>query len=448
MLHIILGALLSINDAVQASMRAQNVPGAQVEISDGVKQPIGRGYGVMNTNTRARVTVDTRFEIGSITKQMTAAAILQLKEQGKVKLTDPLGTYIPEYAPGRNVTIEQLMWHVSGVPDYMFVKGFPYFWNLSKHSAGGFKDILSLINDAPLQFASGTQYAYSNSNYALLAEVIERVSHMTWQDYLRKNIFERAGMIHTTFMEDEPTVPEMATGYRKNNGSLSPGRCMCGWAFGAGSVVSTSSDVAKWDQAFFAGKIISIDDVALSTTPHVLPSGNSASEGFAWKIDTFDGQTRYTYTGRTFDFTAENEYFPKLHQAVVVLTNTSDEQVDFIAGAAFEASHPAIAAEARAPAYGEDPRVTALVRQWIARLEASNIDVSKLDGEFAREGVPEAEKALKPFGAPTAITYKHARVDGDGSHYLYLVDFKGASFIVAMSVEPNGKISDISLLAR
>ncbi len=448
MLQIILSALLSADQAVQASMRAQSVPGAQIAISDGDKPAVDRGYGDRNIRTRVRVTPHTRFEIGSITKQMTAAAILQLKEQGKLKLSDPLGKYLPQYAPGQKVTLEQLLWHVSGIPDYMFVNGFPYFWNLTKTSPGGLGGVLSLIGSASLQFTPGTQYAYSNSNYVLLAGVIERVSHMSWQDYLRTNIFAPAGMAHTTFMEDEQTLPDMATGYRRSNASLSPGRCMCGWAFGDGSVVSTAGDLVKWDEAFFAGRIVSMDDVKLATTAHILPSGESTGEGFAWKADTYDGQTRYLYTGRTFDFTAENEYFPALRQAVVVLTNTANEQANLIAGAAFEALHPAIAAETRRVAYGENPRITALVREWIGRLQNGNVDVSKIDAQFARDGVPADENVLKPFGAPTAIVYKKNNADRFGAHYLYLVDFRGASFLVAMSLEQNGKISDISLLAR
>lgn len=448
MLHLILGALLSVDDAIQASMRAQSVPGVQIAVRDGTALNLDRGYGVASTSTGAPVTADTRFEIGSITKQMTAAAILQLKEEGKLKLDDPLGKYVPQFAAGKNVTLEQIMWHVSGIPDYMFVKGFPYFWNLSKTSPGGIEDVLALITNAQLQFSPGTQYAYSNSNYVLLAAVVERVSHMSWQDYLRKNIFARAGMTHTTFMDEEPATPDMATGYRKSDGVLSPGRSMRRWAVGAGSVVSTAADVAKWDEAFFAGRIIAMNDVKLATTAHVLPSGQRTPEGFGWDVDTFDGQTRYSYTGRTFAFTAVNEYFPELQQTLVVLTNTANEQVNFIAGAAFEALHPAIAARARRPAYGENPRITALAREWIARLQHNNIDLSKIDQEFAREGVSDDEQALKRFGAPTALVYQSERVDRNATHYLYVADFRGASFLMAMSVEPNGKISDISFLPR
>jgi CubicO group peptidase (beta-lactamase class C family) len=184
------------------------------------------------------------------------------------------------------------------------------------------------------------------------------------------------------------------------------------WAIGAGAVVSTAADVAKWDDAFFSGRIITMKDVKLATTPHVLPSGQSTPEGFAWDVDTYDGQTRYMYTGRTFAFTAENEYFPKLRQTLVVLTNTANEQVNFIAGAAFEALHPAIATKARTPANGED------------------------------------EQALKPFGPLTSLVYRGDSVDRNGAHYQYLADFPGASFLMAMSIEPNGKISDISLLPR
>ncbi|MBC5815893.1 MAG: beta-lactamase family protein [Candidatus Eremiobacteraeota bacterium] len=355
---------VAVSDVVLTAMRAQRVPGSEIAIAEGNTLSLNRGYGLASIKANSTVTSATQFEIGSITKQITAAAILQLKEQGKFKLSDRLGKFLPRYVPGRNVTLEQMLWHISGIPDFMFVHGFPTFWCLMLRNSGGFNSALALIKNEPLQFNPGTRYAYSNSNYVLLGEVISRVTHMSWRDYVRKNILSRAGMTQTSFIDKEPALPNMAVGYREDpKGVVIPAPPFGYWPGAGGSIVSTAADIARWDQAFFAGKIVNQDDVKLATTAHILPSGESTGEGFGWEVGTYEGQPRFAYTVSTNGFTAENEYFPKTGEAIIVLTNSVDEQVRLIANAVFAVLHPALAQETPAP--GEDPKVTALLEQWI-----------------------------------------------------------------------------------
>ncbi len=438
---------VAVDEAVQTAMHAQRVPGAEIAIAEGNTLSLDQGYGIANVKANSAVTSATQFEIGSITKQIAAAAILQLKEQGKLKLSDRLGTFVPKYVPGRNVTLRQMLWQISGIPDFMFVHGFPTFWRLMLRNPGGFTSALALIKDQPLQFTPGTSYAYSNSNYVLLGEVIARVTHISWQDYVRKNILSRAGMIQTSFMEQVPPLSNMAVGYREDpKGVMVPGPSFGHWPGAAGSIVSTATDIARWDQAFFAGKIVSQKDVELATTAHILPSGESTGEGFGWDVDTYDGQPRFSYTGRTNGFTAENEYFPKTGEAIIILTNSADEQVRLIANAVFAVLHPAPARATPAP--GEDPKVTALLKEWIHRLQTDDIDASQLSPQASSADLTENEQILRKFGALMAAIYRGKAVDKTETHYRYTLQFKGASLLMVMALDTDGKIASFSMLAQ
>jgi hypothetical protein len=254
-------------------------------------------------------------------------------------------------------------------------------------------------------------------------------------------------MTQSAFIEDEPTLSTMATGYRLSGKTgLAPSPWVGHWFDGAGAIVSTARDVTKWDEAFFGGKIVDLQDVALATSAHVLPSGQSTGEGFGWWSDTFGGQPRYMFTGRTWGFTAENQYFPKLHEAIVVLTNDANEQVWAVANATLGALRPRIMQAYLTPAVGEDPNITALVEQWVHRLDTGNIDRSQLNAKLPDEELSEDEQAIQNRGQLTAAVYRHKAAGNGGTAYLYVLQFQGGVMTLAVTIDPAGKIADMSLL--
>ncbi|HLI95540.1 MAG TPA: serine hydrolase domain-containing protein, partial [Candidatus Baltobacteraceae bacterium] len=249
-------AAIALSVALQNAVQANKTPAAEIGVVRSGKLIVDDAYGMANLKQKVPATPQTQFEIGSVTKQFTAAAILQLKEQGKLDLGDSLGKYVPEYARGKDITIEQLLWQVSGVPNYTDVS---HFVHIAGTTPGGVDPAIALIAKKPLDFKPGTRFEYSNTNYILLGAVVARVSHMPWETYIRKNIFEPTGMMRSGFIQDEPSMPDVATGYsRGKKGRLQVAPPLNGpWAGAAGGIVSTVSDMAKWDTAFYGGKIVS-----------------------------------------------------------------------------------------------------------------------------------------------------------------------------------------------
>lgn len=427
-------------------MQANKTPAAQVAVIRDGTLTDDDAFGMANLKRRIPATAQTQFEIGSVTKQFTAAAILQLKEQGKLKLTDPLGKYVPEYPQGKAITIEQLLWQVSGVPNYTEVN---HFMHIAGTTPGSLDAALALIAKKPLDFKPGSRFEYSNTNYLLLGEVVARASHMPWQTYIRTHIFEPVGMTHSAFISDEAHLANIATGYeRKKDGTFAVAPPLNGpWAGAAGGIVSTAGDMAKWDQAFFAGKVVSAQDVTLATSAHRLGSGKSTGYGFGWFTDTYDGQERIQHDGGTFGFTSENDYYPKLHEFVIVLDNVAGVDPQFIASRTFEALNPTIARASEKPAAGEVPAITALARQWLHFAQTGGADRSELTPAFAKHLTPDVlagtENALGPMGEPTAFVFRGKSTQGGITQYEYRVTFKSGALKMLLMVDKDGKIAGI-----
>ena len=218
----------ALDSAVREAMKTGGVAGAQVLVIRDGRTLLDTGFGLGAVASDEPVDPRTRFEIGSITKQFTAAAILQLVGQHKLSLDDSLGKFVSDYPNAASVTLRQLLWQVSGIPNYTAVPGFVGY---STSHAGSIDAILELIRDKPLEFTPGTEWMYSNSNYALLGQVVAVASGMPWERYIREHVFKPAGMTHSTFNDHEMPVGDMAVGYRKRkNGTLRPMPAMGNWA--------------------------------------------------------------------------------------------------------------------------------------------------------------------------------------------------------------------------
>jgi CubicO group peptidase (beta-lactamase class C family) len=446
-----------LGDSVKKLMSAAKIPGMQVLVIDHGRVTASRSYGVKDVASKAPVDAHTRFEIGSITKQFTAAAILQLKERGKLKLSDALATYVPGYAAAKHVTIAQLLGMVSGIPNYTDTPAF----NALRVTRGGAMTIprrgdvtrvVALVKDKPLDFAPGTRLEYSNTNYALLGRIVEIASGMPWAAYVRANIFRPAGMNESGFMDDERTMTDVATGYLTKKGSLTRAGTMNGWGPAAGAIVSTAGDLAKWDAALIGGKLLSADDLATMLRPGTLAGSGPNSHygyGYGWNVDAYEGQRRVWHTGQTLGFHASNQIYPSLSETIVVLANKRGVETDAVANAVFKALHPALAAAAAKPAAGEDPKVTArLKRVWDA-FRSGRPDRSELSAGLNAELTPavlaDLSKQFKSMGVPTAWTFAGRTVRGGITSYDYRVEFAIETTPLTMSVGADGKITDLTI---
>jgi CubicO group peptidase (beta-lactamase class C family) len=276
-----------------------------------------KGYGPADRETGLANTPQTRFHIGSLTKQFTAMAILQLQERGKLQVTDHISQYLPDCpAAWRDITIEHLLTHTSGLPDYFDQPGLDAL--LTQAVAPG--EIVNLFRNQPLLFKAGSTYRYSNSGYVLLGEIIERASGESYADWIERNILTPLGMAGTTYGSSGPDG-SCAVGYetawtRAPDADLSLG-------YAAGGLCSTVEDLFRWDQALYTTHICSQGSLDAMFSLHVRVVGN-LGYGYGWFVWDGSGGRRISHTGLFYGYSAIIARFPEARVTVIMLSNLED----------------------------------------------------------------------------------------------------------------------------
>lgn len=437
-----------IDAAMQKALTQSKATGVVIGVAKNGELVYEHAYGTANL-AGAPLSAESAFEVGSITKQFTAAAILQLVEAKKLSLNDRLGKYVPSYTAGRNITVRQLLNQMTGIPEYVGA----VFENPPKE-AGTFAGILKIVADKPLDFKPGTKWEYSNTNYIMLGHIIELVSHQPYDTYIHDHIFVPAGMTHSTNWAGESHIADFPAGYATQGGKLKPAIVLdSGWAYSAGDIVSTVSDMVKWDNAFFGGKIISPADVKLATTAAKLPNGKSTEYGFGWSVDQVAGHARIWHNGGTAGFLASNMTFPKDHLVLIAFENNADgiapEDITTHVFAAIDpAAAAAIAAEENKPGKNENPAITARVKEWIHRAQTGDIDRAQLTQKMSAALTPEvvaaAKSGLGPLGEPSSLLYKGKDVEAGNVTYGYRVTWPSTALTCYFSLDNDGKISGLA----
>lgn len=238
-----------------------------VLVADKGKVIYKKGFGMANMEWEIPNQPDTKFRIGSVTKQFTAALILQLVEEGKIKLDGKLGDYLPDYRKdtGSKVTVHQLLNHTSGIPSYT---GQPdFFANVSRNPYKP-ADFVKKFASGELEFEPGTKFSYNNSGYFLLGAIVEKVTGKSYETVLKERIFEPLGMTNTGYDNHAPLIQKRASGYQKTpEGYINAAYLDMSLPYAAGSIYSTVEDLYKWDQALYENKILSADSKTKMFTP-------------------------------------------------------------------------------------------------------------------------------------------------------------------------------------
>lgn len=294
-------------------------PGASVLVVWKGRVVATRSYGLADVEREVRVTPATNFRLASLTKQMTATAIMLLVADGKLAYDDDVTKWVPGLpAYARGVTIRQLLTHTGGLPDYEdFVPD-------SQTAQVLDADIPALIaRSATPRFAAGTKYEYSNSGYVLLALVVERASGHRFADFLRARIFMPLGMASTVAFEDgRSTVPHRAWGYTLGRSGLRlTDQSNTSATLGDGGVYSNILDLAKWDRALRKHTLVGAEAQQLAWRPAVLSSGARSEYGFGWFVDADHGEMRLRHHGESRGFTNGVLRYPASGVSVFILTN-------------------------------------------------------------------------------------------------------------------------------
>ncbi len=302
-------------EQVAQSYTAGNAYMGTVLVVDGDKVLLDKGYGMADLGWGNANAPDVKFHLGSLTKQFTAALVLLLQEDGKLKIDDPVSKYLPDTPKTwENITLAELLGHTSGIPNFTDLKEFGV-WRMSPHTVD---EELTFFKDKPLDFEPGSKFAYSNSNFEVLGAVIEKVSGKKYVDMLQERILTPLGMKDSGLDTDELILPRRAQGYMQGKDGLVLARSesmTVPWA--AGSMYSTTGDLLKWEHGLFGGKVLNADSLKAMTTP------GKGNYGLGVFISDKDGVKVVDHGGGIEGFNTHLAYVPEKRIAIVVLGNVN-----------------------------------------------------------------------------------------------------------------------------
>jgi CubicO group peptidase (beta-lactamase class C family) len=318
-------------DGLYNSTTTKGAPGVAVLVSQDGKVLYKKAFGFADLEKKEKVSPETKFRIGSITKQFTAAAILKLQEEKKLSVTDKLSKYFPDFPKGEEVTLYHLITHTSGIHSYTGKNEF-----LQKVTSPITNDsLLNFFKNDPYDFNPGEQYRYNNSGYFLLGYIIEKVSGKSYSQYLKDTFFEPLKMTNTGVHTSALTLKNEAKGYMKPGGKYE--RALnwdMSWAGAAGALYSTVGDLFLWNEALYNGKVLNDKSFADALTSVKLNNGKTPPDGeygYGLGLRKYRDLAVVEHGGGLHGFISQLSRFPQEKFTVVILTNLSPPEVNMSA---------------------------------------------------------------------------------------------------------------------
>lgn len=312
-------ALSAQLDALIAPHYKANGPGASVLVTRNGKPVLRKAYGMANLEAKVAMQPDAVMRVGSITKQFTAVAIMLLVDEGMLSVTDPITKFFPDYpAHGKTITIEHLLTHTAGIPNYTSKRSF----GTSMGRDMSVQQMVDSFKNDPLEFEPGTRYAYSNSGYFVLGAIIEKLSGQPYAKFIEQRIFVPLAMTHTAYEGHERAQGLRAVGYSKSWLGFKPATAISmTQPFSAGAIVSTVDDLGRWHQAIAAGKLLTPASWAKVHTSYKLADGKPTHYGYGWNVSTLRDLPSYAHGGDINGFAAYALSLPQEQVVVAVLSN-------------------------------------------------------------------------------------------------------------------------------
>lgn len=307
-----------------------NEPGVAILIAKKGKVVYEKAFGSANLELNVPLQPDMIFAIGSITKQFTAVAVLQLAEQGKISLQDSIQKYIKDFPfKGYTITIENLLTHTSGIKDFMTIDhpGQNVLrWDFTP------QQIIDHFKNEQLEFKPSSKYNYTNSGYTLLGRIIEVASGKSYYNYLLENVIRKAGLKNTFFANADTIIPKRVSSYTRDRGFYDNFDYMSmSFGYGCGDLLSNAEDLFKWNTALLSGTVIKRETLEKAFTAYKLSDGTYTTYGYGWIIDNVGAVKRIHHQGQMIGFVATEKYFPTEDVFVATLANVKspEDKTDF-----------------------------------------------------------------------------------------------------------------------
>ncbi len=461
-------------DTIAATVIARKAtPSVAIGVAKNGRLVFAKAYGYRNLDDRVPADADTLYGIGSNTKQFTAAAIMMLRDQGKIDVDAPVSRYLPGIPHGDEVKVRNLLTHTGGYAEYTEL---PDIDLLGARPATN-EEIIDSVAARPLGFKPGTKWQYSNTGYVILSRMIERVSGMSYEDFLRRNIFAPLGMTRTRIGDETVVETDRATGYtRFAMGEQEHEEHLdYSWFSGAGAIESTLADLEKWNNAIDRGTLLSASSREMMHTSFKLADGTDTHYGFGLFLQSIPGGKHVVlHGGDTTGFGTQNARFVEDGIDVIVLTNQEPPSYNPILNAVYgtvvaaprpiptttpapsgpapanpapaQPGVPAATPSARpsaspTPIPYSNPQTDAVARQWLEDAIAGKIDLSKLRASSrATLRIPRYQAALRDLARFGPRTYRLVNVDRRApvSSYQYLLITPARTLIYIFGIDDDG----------
>jgi D-alanyl-D-alanine carboxypeptidase len=311
-------------DAILASNFPVHLPGASIIVSKQGKIIFKKSYGLADVENKRVMQVEMPMRIGSNTKQFTALAIMQLVDAGKLRLSDNVQQYLPDYPnQGKKISIEHLLTHTGGVTNY---KDTPAY-RAMHGKRNSVQEVIDYFKNEKPDFEPGEKYFYSNTGYILLGAIIEKVSGMSYENYLTQHVFQVLGMQQTSQNGTDKNEDQLVVGYQTRGEQVKKGREINdSLVYSAGVITSTVDDLAKWDAAISTGKLLKPASWKKSFSPYTLKDGELSYYGYGWQIGKVQGHDMQYHGGNVNGYVSHTLRMPNEGIYIAILSNRDDHE--------------------------------------------------------------------------------------------------------------------------
>lgn len=307
-----------IDSIILSTFNDKDGPGGVFMVAQNGKPIYQKGFGKANLELDVPLSPAHVFQLGSMTKQFTAVAILLLEQQGKLSVQDPIIKFINDYPNGQHITIHHLLTHTAGIKDFTKMKTLPSIAQKEMTP----RMMIDFFKDEPVDFLPGEKFDYNNSGYVILGYIIEMVAKEKYEDFIQQYIFNPAGMHQSYYASDRKVIPNRASGYHKKQwGYVNKTAISFSVPFSSGALMSTLADLLKWQQALNTDLILNKTGRAKAFRTYQLNNGSGFTYGYGWHIKNIEGVPTREHGGSVFGFKTMGIYIPSADIYVVGMSN-------------------------------------------------------------------------------------------------------------------------------
>jgi len=422
-----------LDEKISSTLKLAGAPSVSVAVVKDGKLVYAKAFGTADLAAGRPANLQTRYAVGSISKQFTAAALLMLEEQGKLSLDDRVSKYFPDLTRAGEVTIRQLLSHTSGYEDYAPQDYIIPEWTRPTTPQA----VVEHWARKPLDFDPGTKWQYSNTNFVLAAQIFEKVSGRSLVEFLREKIFAPLDMQSASAWP--PGQPADATAYTRY--AVGPPRPTqreaAGWYYGAGELAMTPADLAKWDIAFLGRKILSARSWDELEREVKLANGDSTHYALGLALGEINNMPVFDHGGEVSGFISSNTVFPTRQGAVVVLSN--QDVVNMVGPLSRQIATLVFAPERKEFSAAD----TAQVRAILAALQKGRIDralfTENASGYFSEAALRDCKMSLGALGKLQSVTAVSEGLRGGMVHRGYRAQFTRKTVSLNIYLLADGK---------